>query len=340
MTFSWLGEAKDGGHKVRFLSSQEVIQALPMADAVQAMKEAFAQLSAGEAVAPPRTHIAAADEAGDALFMPSYAPKDGRMGLKIVTIYNGNEKLGLPRIQAVVVVVDATNGSPVAIMDGTSLTAIRTGAASGAATDLMAREDADTVAIFGAGVQARTQLEAVCAVRTIAEARVFSPIAGQGDAFAAAMCERLNVSVKAVDSPSQALSGADVVCTATTATVPVFRDEDLEPGVHLNAIGSYKPEVREIPGETVKRSRIVVDHLPAALEEAGDLIIPLQEGLIRQEDLCAELGEIAAGQKTGRGSPDEVTLFKSVGIAVQDLAAASKLLANAEQLGLGTELSL
>ena len=325
---------------LRFLSARDVAQALPMKEAVEVMKEAFRQLSTGQAVAPPRTHIETAGPAGDALFMPCYVPGAGRMGVKVVTLFAGNAALGLPRVQAIMVVLDATTGSPLAVVDGTSLTAIRTGAASGAATDLLARPDAAVVAIFGAGPQARTQLEAVCAVRPIRRARVFDVSAGRIEAFARDMQAQLGIPVEAAASASEALAGADVVCTATTSSVPVFADADLAPGAHVNAIGSYRPSVREVPGETVRRARVVVDHLPAALAEAGDLIIPIEQGLIGKDHIRAELGEIVAGRKKGRESRNQITLFKSVGVAVQDLLAADRALANAQRLNLGVRLPL
>ena len=322
--------------RLLFLSARDVVRALPMSEAVEAMKDAFRQLSLGQAIVPPRTHVEAADPRGDVLFMPSYIPSDRRMGIKIVSVFGGNPALGLPLIQAIVAVLDASTGSPVAVMDGTSLTAIRTGAAAGAATDLLARPDAAVAAIFGAGPQARTQLEALCTVRPIRAARVFDPRADRAEAFAAEMSGRLGIAVEAARSPADALAGADVVSTATTSAVPVFDDRDVAPGTHINAVGSYKPTVREIPAETVRRARVVVDHLPAALAEAGDLLIPMQQGLFGKEHIYAELGEIVAGRKKGRETRSEITLFKSVGVAVQDLAAAGRVLANAERLGLGT----
>jgi ornithine cyclodeaminase/alanine dehydrogenase-like protein (mu-crystallin family) len=326
--------------RLRFLSARDIVQALPMPVAVEAMKEAFRQLSAGEAVVPPRTHIAAESPPGDALFMPAYIPAAGRMGLKIVTLFGGNVARGLPRIQALVIVLDAATGSPLAVMDGTVLTAIRTGAASGAATDLLARPDAHVAAIFGAGPQARTQLEAVCAVRPIRRAMIFDASAERAEALAGAMAAPLGIPILAARSPAEALAGADVVCTATTAVEPVFADRDVAPGTHINAVGSYKPTVREIPGETVRRARVVVDCRAAALAEAGDLIIPMEQGLIAKDPIAAELGEIVAGLKKGRESPAQITLFKSVGVAVQDLAAANRVLAVAERLNLGTEVAL
>ena len=326
--------------KLRFLSAADVVRALPMKDAVEAMRDAFRQLSTGKAVMPPRTQIETSDPPGDALFMPSYIPGARRLGVKIVTLFGSNAALGLPRIQAVMVVLDAATGSPLAVMDATALTAIRTGAASGVGTDLLARPDAAVAAVFGAGPQARTQLAGICAVRPIRRARIFDVSAERARAAAREMAEEFGFQVEAAASPSEALAGADVVCTATTASEPVFADSDVAPGTHINAIGSYKPGVREIPTETVRRARVAVDHLPAALTEAGDLIIPMKQGLIGKDHVYAELGEILAGVKKGRESPDEITLFKSVGVAVQDLAAADRALAGAQRLGLGIELRL
>ncbi|MCX5654803.1 MAG: hypothetical protein NTY65_09175 [Planctomycetota bacterium] len=326
--------------KLRFLSAADVVRALPMKDAVEAMREAFRQLSTGQAVMPPRTQIETSDPPGDALFMPSYIPDARRLGVKIVTLFGGNAALGLPRLQALMAVLDAATGSFLAVMDGTSLTAIRTGAASGVATDLLARPDAAVAAVFGAGPQARTQLAGICAVRTIRRARIFDVSAERARAIAREMAEEFGFHVEAAASPSEAMAGADVVCTATTASEPVFADGDVAPGTHINAIGSYKPWVSEIPAETVRRARVVVDHLPAALAEAGDLIIPMKQGLIGKCHVYAELGEILAGVKKGRESPNEITLFKSVGVAVQDLAAADMALAGAQRLGLGIELRL
>lgn len=326
---------------LRFLSARDVKAALPMAEAVEAMKDAFRMLSAGQTVVPPRTHIEAEEPTkGDALFMPSYIPGQKRMGLKIVTLFDENHRYDLPFIQAIVVLLDGETGRPMAVMDGASLTAIRTGAASGAATDLLARPDATTVAVFGAGPQARTQLAAVCEVRSINKATVFDLDNERARSFAREVSKEFSLIVEAAVSPAAALATADVVCTATTSSTPVFADRDLAPGTHINAIGSYKPKVREIPGETVKRARVVVDHVPSAMIEAGDLIMPLKHGLIGKEHFDTELGEVLAGQKKGRESPEQITFFKSVGIAVQDLAAAERALANAERLDLGTELEL
>lgn len=326
--------------KLRILSANDVRRALPMSEAIEAIKAAFVQLSTGRANVPLRTPIDVPDHNGVALFMPAYLFDDNQMAIKIVSVFNDNPSQGLPLIHALVVVVDATTGQPQAAMDGTYLTALRTGAASGAATDLLARPHARVAAIFGAGAQGRTQLEAVCAVRPIEQARVFDLDSQRAAAYADEMRARLSLPVSVAESPAEALREADVVCTATTSSTPVFADADLPPGAHVNAVGAYTPQMQELPAETVIRARVVIDHHKSSLAEAGDLLIPLNQGLISQNHIYAELGEIVAGLKPGRTSDDEVTLFKSVGVAVQDVAAAGRVLAAAERLGLGVEVAL
>jgi ornithine cyclodeaminase/alanine dehydrogenase-like protein (mu-crystallin family) len=225
-------------------------------------------------------------------------------------------------------------------MDGAYLTALRTGAASGAATDLLARPDAHTATVFGAGAQGRTQLEAVCTVRPIHQAWVYDVAPRQAAAYAEEMSQRLSLPVRVAETPAQAVRQADVICTATTATSPVFADADVRPGTHVNAVGAYTPHMQEVPPKTVLRARVVIDHRESSLAEAGDLLIPIEQGLMTEDHIYAELGEIAAGSKPGRASPDEITLFKSVGVAVQDVAAASAVLEAARRLALGAEIAL
>lgn len=326
--------------KLRILSHEDVRQALPMRQAIETMKGAFAQLSTGQADVPLRVALNVPRHNGVTLFMPAYLAADDQMAVKIVSVFNDNPAKGLPLIHALVVVVDATTGRPAAVMDGTYLTALRTGAASGAATDLLARQDARTVAVFGAGAQGRTQLEAVCVVRLIREAWVYDVLPERAAAYATEMSQHLSLPVKVAASPSEAVHQADVVCSATTSSRPVFDDADVQPGTHINAIGAYTPQMQEIPTETVLRAKVVIDHREASLAEAGDLLIPLRQGLMTEDHIHAELGEVAAGLKPGRVSPQEITLFKSVGVAVQDVAAASAVLVAAKRLGLGTEVAL
>ena len=325
---------------IRILSRTDVREALSMAAAIEAVEAAFVQLSAGKAEMPVRASLPVERHDGVTLFMPAYLEDDDRMAVKIVSVFSQNPERGLPLIHALVVVVDATTGAPAAVMEGGYLTALRTGAASGAATDLLAREDARTAAIFGAGAQGRTQLEAVCAVRPIEAAWVYDLNPDQARAYADEMAAQLGIVVEVAETPAEALAEADVVCTATTSSTPVFDDGDVRPGTHINAVGAYTPEMQEIPAATVLRAKVVIDELESSLAEAGDLIIPIEAGMMTEERIHAELGEIAAGQKVGRVSADEVTLFKSVGVAVQDAAVAGAILTEARRLDLGVEVEL
>jgi alanine dehydrogenase len=325
---------------VHILTREDVRKALPMSEAIAAVKKAFAQLSAGRANVPLRTSLDVPRHNGVTLFMPAYLPDDAAMALKIVSVFNDNPGKGLPLIHALVVVIDAETGAPEALMDGTTLTALRTGAASGAATDALAREDAHVAAVFGAGAQGRTQLEAVCAVRPIEEAWIYDIDRERARMVADEMGELLSRSVEVAETPTQALRHADVVCTATTSSAPVFEDADIRPGTHINAIGAYTPQMQEIPPETVLRAKVVIDHREAALAEAGDLLIPIEQGLMTAEHIHAELGEVVAEARAGRETAEEITLFKSVGVAVQDVAAAGAVLKAAREAGLGTDLAL
>lgn len=330
------------------LNSDDVRHALPMSAAVDAMKRAFAAYSAGRAAVPPRIHLGIPQNAGVSLVMPSFvwgeddrAVAEQALAVKVVSLFDGNRARGLARIQAAVVAFDPATGRPEALLEGATLTAIRTAAASGAATDLLARPDVRTVAVFGAGVQARTHIDAMCAVRPVTSVRVFSRSLEKVESLIAEFRARpgWNVDLVAARSPQEAIRGSDVVCAASTAPQPVFDDADVADGTHINAVGSYTPDKREIPAATVRRSFVVVDSRHAAWEEAGDLIQPLQDGLIDRDHVRAELGEIVLGTRLGRTDARQITFFKSVGLAVQDALAAQVALANARERGLGTSVA-
>lgn len=324
--------------KLRLFSVTDVDRALPMAEAIEGMKAGYVLLSAGQAQVPLRTPLSVSS-ADVTLVMPFHAP--GRaLGLKLVSVFSSNADRGLPLIHSMVMAVDTETGAPLALIEGSSLTAIRTGAASGAATDVLARPDAKTVAIFGAGVQARRQLEAVCTARAIERVFVYS-LTG-AEAFAAEVAGRgpVPADVTVAADPRAAVAEADVICAATTSRTPVYDGRDLKPGAHVNGIGSYRPEMQEIDVETVRRARVVVDSVEAVLAEAGDLIVPLSAGLIDRDHISTELGQVIAGQKPGRTSPDQITFFKSVGVAVQDAMAAAIVLRNGQAQGLGRVVEL
>jgi ornithine cyclodeaminase/alanine dehydrogenase-like protein (mu-crystallin family) len=326
--------------KMLYLSAEDVCRTLPMPEAVEAMRDAFVQLSSGQVTLPTRQHMDVPCENGVALVMPCHSTVQKYFCVKFITLFRGNRLRGLPLIQSLVILSDGATGEHLAVLDGVAVTAIRTGAASGLATQVLARSDAAAVAVFGGGVQARTQLEAVCHVRPIGRASVYDPEHAAADRFAAEMTERLGLPVRRAETPAAVLEGADVICAATTSSIPIFEDRELPPGAHINAIGSYRPEVTEIPAATVCRARVVVDHRASAMEEAGDLLGPLRQGLIEPSHFSTELGEILLGRSPGRRSGEEITLFKSVGVAIQDLCAAARALENARRLNLGMPLPL
>jgi alanine dehydrogenase len=326
------------------LNAAEVHQALPMPEAIAAMKQAFAALSDGRAIVPHRAHLPIARNAGVSLIMPAYVddadPRGQALAVKVVSLFDHNQQNGLARIQAAVLVIEPHTGRTLALLEGGTLTAIRTAAASGAATDLLARRESRTLALFGAGVQARAHVAAMCAVRPIDTIFVYSRTPAKVQALIDAFADRPGVARRfvAATSPRQALEQADIVCATTTSRDPIFDDAELPAGVHINAVGSYTPHVREIPPETVARALVVVDSRAAAWEEAGDLIQPLEAGLIDHAHIHAELGELVLGRQPGRIHNDTTTFFKSVGIAVQDAVASRFALENARRMGLGTDI--
>ena len=335
---------------IRILSASDVRAALPMSKAIDAMRHAYGQLSAGTAVAPPRQHIST--DKGVTLIMPAYLPEWSEFGIKVVSVYDDNPNLDLPRITATVLVLDPETGLPKAFMDGASLTAIRTGAGGGLAADLLARQDAKTVGLFGAGVQARAQLQAVMAVRDIARVNLISRTRASAEQLAAEISEWADApAVNLVSTPQAVVEDADIVLCATTSATPLFDGNALQPGTHITAVGTFVPEKREVDTTTIRRAhRIVVDSREACLEEAGDLIIPNAEirtenetpNIVKNELVLgsAEIGEIVNGDKQGRQSDDEITFFKSVGVAVQDAVAAAAVLAEAEAKALGTLIEI
>ncbi len=275
--------------------------------------------------------------------MPGYLSDSESLAVKVVSVHDRNAERDLPLVNAVVIVIDPATGQAVAAMEGGYLTALRTGAGSGAATDLLARQDAEVAAIIGAGAQARAQALAIAAVRQVKRIWIYSRRRERVDEMIVDIRPQLGTSIEllAADSPSQAVREALVVCAATTSSTPVFDGADLRPGAHVNGVGSYKPEMQEIDCGALRRaSKIVVDSREAAMAEAGDLIIAIERGEIQPSDVYAEIGEIAAGLKPGRQDDDEITYFKSVGNAAQDAAVAQAVYQRALQEGLGVEIDL
>lgn len=327
---------------MRILSRADVAQAITMRHAIAAMHSAFAQLSTGEADVPLRTALPISPVGGATLFMPAYLRGDRSLGCKIVSVHPANRALGLPTIHALIVLIDDATGRPLAALEGGLLTALRTGAASGVATERLARRDARVLLCFGAGAQAETQIEAVCVVRPIERVWIRSRSLASARRFVERVRGRegLPQDVRIAEDVAGALAESDVVCTATTSPSPVFDGRGLRPGTHVNAIGAYRSDLREVDGEALRGARIVVDSRAACAAEAGDLVQALAEGAIGGPETWLELGEIVLGREPGRVDDREVTFFKSVGNAAQDMAAAHVVLAEAERLGIGVSCPL
>jgi ornithine cyclodeaminase/alanine dehydrogenase len=322
------------------LSLDDVKSVLTMRDCIGAVEEAFRQQSLGNVVQPTRPTIRIPAHRALINAMPAYIGGVEALGVKWVGGYLGNPSIGLPVIQALIILNDGTNMSPLAVMNGTYITAVRTGAASGVATRLLARADAATAGIIGAGVQAKTQLEAVCVVRPIREARVYDLMPEAADKYAAEMSDRLGIRVTRAESAEDAVRESDVVCAASTSKTPVVLGAWLRDGTHINGVGSHSVDARELDTEAIVRSKVVVDTIDAALAEAGDLLDPIKEGAITADHIHAELGDVITGKKPGRTSEQEITLFKSQGIAIQDVATAQLVYRMAKERGIGTEVNL
>jgi ornithine cyclodeaminase len=300
---------------MRVLDADEVRRSLSYADAIDALERAFR--TGDPSKTPPRSSVTT--EAGILLLMPAAGPEAA--GVKLVTLTPANPTAGLPLIHAVYVVFDGATQAPIAVLDGAALTGLRTSAVSAMATRFLANEDASTLVVFGSGVQATAHVEAMRAVRPIERVLVVGRDAAKAEALAAKL--RRDGLEAALGEP-RSVSDADVVCTCTTATTPLFDGAWLRPGCHVNAVGAFRPDDREVDTETIRRARVVVETRDVATAEAGDLLIPIAEGAIGWDHVVADLAEVLTGV-TVRRSADEVTLFESVGMAFEDLAVASAI---------------
>jgi len=319
--------------RLRILSEKDFEKSYSMREAIEVIANAYAMLSLGNVAVPQRIKIETSK--GLTLFMPAYLYKTGALAVKVVSVFEENIEIGLPTISAFVVLVDSETGIPLALMNGTKLTAIRTGAASGVATNLLAREDAHVFALFGAGGQAKEQVRAVIAVRPIKEIRIYTPsIRSASNLSNQLSMEYSDMKIQAVKTPSQAVRGADIITCVTTSHMPVFDPTEISPGTHINGIGSFTPEMREVQIVGLPKLHVFVDSYEAVLNEAGDIIQAIYEGYLKKEDLT-EIGQVVLGKAKGRTSNDDITFFKSVGVAVQDAATAYAFLMKAEEDDLG-----
>jgi len=320
------------------LSQKDVEALLPMSECIDVMQAALAATSRGDAVLPLRQMVWKSDRTGMVGLMPAYLGEPASLGLKVVSIFPGNEGTEFDSHQGVVMLFDTEHGTPLVVMDASSITAIRTAAVSGAATRALARPEAGDLAILGSGVQAASHLQAMAAVRPLRRVRVWSREAAHARAFAEAQAAHVRVALEPMSTPEAAVRDADLLCTTTAAPEPIVRGEWLAAGAHLNAIGACFPKTRELDTEAMARARLYVDRRESALHEAGDLLIPIQEGRLTEAHIVGELGELFLGRVPGRLDSSEITLFKSLGIAIEDLAAADHVLRKARAAGRGTSL--
>jgi alanine dehydrogenase len=325
--------------KTLLLSRKDIESIFTMKMCMDAVEKAFAGLARGNASMPQRTPIALPEQAGLALFMPAHIKDLGALGAKIVTVYRDNvQKYQLPAVLGTILLLDEHTGFPIAVMDGGSITAMRTGAVSGIATKHMAREDAAVATIFGTGVQAFTQVLAIHEARPLRRLLAWSVDAlATRQAFATRISREIGVPVELAEAPAPAVRQSDIVVLATSAKEPIVDGSWFMPGTHVNGIGSHTPKMRELDTQTVVRSRVVCDQIDACRAEAGDLIIPVQSGAWSWDKVAGNLGDVILGKVPGRTSPEEITLFKSVGLAIQDVSAARAVYDEAVRQGIGTE---
>jgi ornithine cyclodeaminase/alanine dehydrogenase len=310
-----------------------------MKECIGAVESAFRELATGTAIMPTRLSITLPVSDGWLGVMPTFLLNAKSLTTKIVTVYSHNtSQHGLPNVLALIVLNDIETGRVEAVMDGSHITAMRTGAVGGVATKYLASKDAVNLGIFGCGVQARTQLEAVREVRDIESVMVYDSDRSRMQEFVSRFLSTMNI--RTAKTSEEVVRNSDIIVTATTSKTPVFNGTDLKPGTHINAIGAFTPDARELDDQTISKAKIVIDSSEAAFEEAGDLIIPMRNKVIRREDIWAELGEVVSGSKPGRTSNEELTIFKSVGLGIQDAAVGRLVFEKARREHVGTEATI
>ncbi|MGH7598268.1 MAG: ornithine cyclodeaminase family protein [bacterium] len=326
--------------KVLIVNQSEVAQWLPMHECMDVMAEALKMLAAGKTILPLRPIMWLPEKIGALGMMPAYVQDLNAMGLKVLTIFPGNHGTPYDSHQGAVLLFEAKHGCLLAVIDATEITAIRTAAVSGVATKILAREDAHDLAILGAGTQARTHLEAMLLARKITRVRVWSRNADHTRQFAERESRRLGIAIEPMETAREAVVEADIICTTTAADEPVVLGAWIKNGAHLNAVGACVPTARELDTAAMLKSRLFVDRRESALNEAGDFIIAKKEGALDDNHIRGELGEILLGQVQGRASAEEITLFKSLGLAIEDLASAQHIYKKMLEKGVGTRIEL
>ena len=327
--------------KILILDSEQTRDLLPMRECIELMADALSSLARGEVFQPLRTIIRPPEARGLLGLMPAYRTGDhGAFGMKAICVFPGNPAISKDAHQGAVMLFSRETGEMIALMNASEITAIRTAAVSAVATRLLAREDAHDLAIIGAGVQARTHLVALDAVRSIKHARVACRNIEHAQELVREMQPSFSFPIEAVKTNEEAVRGADLIVTATSSQEPVLNKDWISSGAHVNAIGTHSPNSREIDSATIAAARIFVDRRESALNEAGDYLLAAKEGLIDADSILGELGELLIGTKQGRNSVDEITLFKSLGLAIEDVACAEYLYQKALSQNFGTWVNL
>jgi alanine dehydrogenase len=326
--------------KVLILNQNEISQLLTMQECMEVMRRAFLALAAGQTLLPLRQIVWLPGGESVLAVMPSYSSHIQSMGAKVISVFPSNLGTEFDSHQGLVLLFEVQNGCLRAVMDASEITAIRTAAVSGVATRALSRQDAKDLAILGSGVQARTHLEAMLLARNIKRVRVWSRNFAHAQRFADRQSKRRNKMIEAMEHAEDAVLDADIICTVTSSRTPVLLGEWIKPGAHINAVGTFGPTSREIDTTTVVRAMLFTDRRESAMKEAGDFLIPIQEGKITADSISGELGEVLTGSVAGRSSDDEITLFKSLGLAIEDLASAHYLYEKAFETDTGTFVEL
>jgi len=324
----------------RLLTEPQVAALLPLPDLIAAMETALARFSAGDVLQPVRSVLMVGPQQAYFGLMPAYVAEPPQLGAKLVTVFSGNAAKGLPSHLATILLLDPGTGSLIALMDGRYITEARTAAVSAVSARHLAAPDASSLAIIGTGVQARSHLEALALVRPLADVRVWSPQARSRERFVADMQGHGVGTLRAAASAEEAVRGAAIVVLVTSSPAPVVDDAWVAPGAHVISVGACRPDQREMPPALVTRARLVVDSRAAALVESGDIVQGIREGHFTEAHVVGELGEVVLGRITPRRSAQDVTVFKSLGMAVEDVAAADLVYRRAVETGAGTALTL
>ena len=322
------------------LSESQVEKLIDLDELIAALEQAHIQYSTGKAVMPVRLVVPLPQIQGRITSMPGYLNEDKALGMKVVTYFQDNPKQNLPAILATIMLFSAETGKMIAAMDGGYITAIRTACASALATKALANPDTAVLGILGAGVQARAHILALTRVRRLSRIKLYSPSGKSALSIKTELEQPGGVPIEVVNSAQDAVRYSDILVTVTTAKEPIVNFEWLKPGAHINAVGSHRPDLREIDGATLKRAKVVVDSREAIMAECGDILLALKEKSISEADIHGEIGEVLAGKKAGRTNTSEITLYKSVGIAIQDVATAQLVYRKALEQNVGTNVEI